>query len=104
MAGTANWFYRTKLGGPYSKAPFIVDRMQGLGGGITNMYDARAEWTMDWNGKKVFTATHRRNRGVPEGGNFTYEDGHVEWLNGKKVYLGAALGSWLCFYRPSNME
>src|SRR3954471_6169379 len=28
--GTADWFFRTKLGGKYSKAPFLIDRLQGL--------------------------------------------------------------------------
>jgi hypothetical protein len=81
-----------------------VDRMQGLGPLVTNMYDSRITWTTDWNGKKVFTATHRRNRGAPEGGNFTYEDGHVEWVNGVRVGLGVALGDWLCFYRPPGVD
>ena len=101
--GTENWFYRVKLNGKYAKAPFLVDRMQGLGSS-TNMYHSTTRWTTDWNGKSVYTATHRRNRGVPEGGNMTYEDGHVEWINGNRIVLGAALGEWLCFYRPPGVD
>lgn len=102
--GTAPWFYRNKLGGKYVKAPFLVDRMQGLGGGYTNMNDPRITWTTDYNGKSVFTATHRRVRGGPEGGNMTFEDGHVEWFNANRVSLGAAIGPWLCFFRPPNVD
>jgi prepilin-type N-terminal cleavage/methylation domain-containing protein len=97
--GTADWFFRTKLGGKYSRAPFLVDRMQGLGSPTTNMYDSRLTWTTDFNGKPVFTATHRRDRGVPDGGNMTFEDGHVDWYNGRKVSLGTVLGSWVCYYK-----
>jgi prepilin-type N-terminal cleavage/methylation domain-containing protein len=104
LGGTADWFYRNKLGGKFSKAPFLIDRMQGYGIGVTNIDDIRATWTADYNGKKVFTATHRRTRGSPEGGNFTYEDGHVEWFNGKRVGLGATIGEWICFFKPPPGE
>lgn len=97
--GTADWFYRDKLGGKFAKAPFLIDRMQGLGPISTNMYDTRIRWTtVDSSGKSVPTATHRKHNGAPEGGNFAYEDGHVEWLNGKRVRVGAALGEWVCFF------
>ncbi|MGE4180526.1 MAG: H-X9-DG-CTERM domain-containing protein, partial [Limisphaerales bacterium] len=33
------------------------------------------------------------------GGNFTFEDGHVEWINGKRVSLGSGSGEWQCFYK-----
>jgi prepilin-type N-terminal cleavage/methylation domain-containing protein len=99
QGGTADWFYRTKLGGKFSKAPILVDRMQGLSSAQpTNMYDARIDWYTDYNGKKVLTANHAGGRGAPDGGNFTFEDGHVEWYNGKKVGLGWVGSPWLCYY------
>ncbi len=73
--------------------------MQGLGPETTNMYDPRLTWTTDYNGKKVFTATHRGARGAPQGGNFAFEDGHVEWITGKKVSLGADIGGWECYFK-----
>jgi prepilin-type N-terminal cleavage/methylation domain-containing protein len=98
--GTADWFFRDKLGGKYSQAPFLVDRMQGLTGGAAKTMDAPTiDWVTDYNGKKVWTANHRRTRGAPEGGNFTFEDGHVDWINQKKISLGSRLGSWVCFYK-----
>ena len=97
--GTAEWFFRQKLGEKYSKAPFLVDRMQGLGPATTNMYDSRLTWVTDFGPKKVFTAVHRRDKGAPDGGNFTFGDGHVDWHAGKRVSLGSVLGSWTCFYK-----
>lgn len=97
--GTADWYFRRKLGGPFSQAPVIIDRMQGIGPATTNMYDPRLTWRTDFEGKKVLTATHRNQNGAPEGGNFGFEDGHVEWMNGKRVDLGAAIGSWMCYFK-----
>ena len=97
--GTADWYFRSKLGGRFASAPILIDRMQGIGPETTNMYDPRLTWTTPYDGKNVPTATHRVARGAPQGGNFAYEDGHVEWFNGKKVSLGAAIGSWMCYFR-----
>ena len=100
--GTADWFFRKKLGGEFSGAPVLVDRMQGLGPSTTNMYDARLKWITDYDGKAVLTATHRGDRGAPEGGNFAFEDGHVEWYKGQRVSLGAgggSIGDWMCFFK-----
>ena len=97
--GTAEWYARTKLGGRYSQAPFLIDRMQGLGSETDDMYASQLVWSTDYNGKQVPTACHRKGNGVPEGGNFTFEDSHVEWITGKKVTLGAAIGSWICFFK-----
>jgi prepilin-type N-terminal cleavage/methylation domain-containing protein len=103
--GTAEWYYRLKLGTEYRRAPILIDRMQGFSPPITdNMYDARLGWrtTSTYTGKSVFTASHHQGNGAPEGGNFLFEDGHVVWLNGKKVALGATggdIGDWLCYYK-----
>lgn len=97
--GTAEWFFRKKLNGPYGNAPILIDRLQAVGSKTTNIYDPRLAWTTDYNGKKVFTAVHRGQRGAPEGGNFTFEDGHVEWYTGKRVSLGSDYGGWQCFFK-----
>ena len=100
--GTADWFYRKKLGGPFSDAPFLIDRLQGVGPLTTNIYDARLKWTTDYNGRKVLTAVHRLGNGAPEGGNFAFEDGHAEWRGGRRVSLGAGggdIGQWMCFFK-----
>ena len=97
--GTKEWYFRKKLGGPYSQAPILIDRLQGIGPVTTNVYDPRLTWTTAYNGKNVLTAVHRVARGAPGGGNFLFEDGHADWVPGKKVGLGAAIGSWMCFFK-----
>ena len=97
--GTAQWFFKKKLGGEFDSAPILIDRLQALGSKTTNMLDPRLTWFTDYNGKKVATAVHRGARGAPEGGNFTFEDGHVEWNQNKKVSLGSDYGGWQCFFK-----
>lgn len=99
---TADWYYRNKLGGRFSQAPILIDRLQGIGPQTTNMYDPRLKWTTDYENKRVFTAVHRRQNGAPDGGNFLFEDGHAEWINGQRISLGAgggAIGDWMCYYK-----
>ncbi len=97
--GTAEWFFRQKLDGPYSNAPFLIDRLQATGSKTTNIYDPRLQWTTDYQGKKVLSSVHRGARGAPEGGNFTFEDGHVDWYQGRRVSLGSDYGGWQCFFK-----
>ncbi|MBI3852375.1 MAG: prepilin-type N-terminal cleavage/methylation domain-containing protein [Verrucomicrobia bacterium] len=105
--GTAEWFYRVKMGTEYRRAPVLIDRMQGFSPPVTdNMYDPRLGWrtTSTYNNKTVMTATHPRSTGAPEGGNFLFEDGSVAWIDGKKVFLGATggdIGSWVCYFKIS---
>jgi prepilin-type N-terminal cleavage/methylation domain-containing protein len=97
--GTADWFFRKKLNGPFGSAPILIDRLQAVGSRTTNIYDPRLQWTTDYNGKKIYSAVHRGFRGAPEGGNFTFEDGHVEWYKGQRVSLGSDYGGWQCFFK-----
>jgi prepilin-type N-terminal cleavage/methylation domain-containing protein len=74
--GLGNWFTRTKLGGSYRLAPVMCDDMEMQGG--------------SWNANPPFVAlgysysgpvsAHVNKGGVPQGGNFLFEDGHVEWI------------------------
>ena len=97
--GTADWFFRKKLNGRFAAAPILIDRLQAVGSRTTNIYDPRLVWTTDFMGKKVLTAVHRMDRGAPEGGNFTFEDGHVEWFPGRRVSLGSDYGGWQLFFK-----
>jgi len=100
--GTKEWFYRTKINDPtYGLAPVLIDKNQALGGYTTNMLDSKLSWYTDYNGKKVATGTHRGARGVPDGGNFLFEDGHVTWMNPRLIGNGASAGSWQCFFKIS---
>jgi prepilin-type N-terminal cleavage/methylation domain-containing protein len=97
--GTADWFFRHKLNGPFASAPFLIDRLQAVGSKTTNIYDLKLAWTTVYNGKNVLTSVHRKARGTPTGGNFTFEDGHVEWFQGQRVSLGSDYGTWQCFFK-----
>ncbi len=97
--GIGPWHYRTKLGGEYMRAPFLIDRLQGLGPRATDVFDRRLRWVTTDAGRNWKTPNHAGPGGPPTGGNFTFEDGHVEWINARKVTLGSASGEWQCFYR-----
>lgn len=100
--GTEEWFYRTKMGGPYSRAPILSDKIQGSGPMATNINDPRLSWTTDFEGRKVRTAAHYVSGALPGGGNFLFEDGHVEWRTSQQITLGAGgggIGSWMCYFK-----
>ena len=97
--GTAEWLFRRKLNGVYGDAPILIDRLQALGTKTTNIFDPKLNWTTDFDGRKVATGVHRGARGVPEGGNFTFEDGHVEWYKSQRVTLGSDYSGWQIFFK-----
>jgi prepilin-type N-terminal cleavage/methylation domain-containing protein len=100
--GTAEWFYRIKLGTTWLRAPVLIDKNQGTGPRTTNIYDSRLNWFQNIDGRKVPSGVHRQARGAPEGGNFVFEDGHVGWFNGRRIGLGAgggSIGDWMCFFK-----
>lgn len=97
--GIGPWHFRKKLGGEFSRAPVLIDRLQGLGPRTTNVYDARLRWSTMDEGRNWKTANHPGQRGAPTGGNFLFEDGHTEWLGGRRVSLGSGSGDWQCFYK-----
>lgn len=69
-----NWVVgRVKMGGPYRRAPIMVD--------IIKYTSMGWFWTTTGpGGNKTYPASSHVNRdGVPNGGNFLYEDGHVSW-------------------------
>jgi prepilin-type N-terminal cleavage/methylation domain-containing protein len=98
--GTRDWFYRRKINDPeFGQAPILVDKNQAIGPFTTNMLAPSLNWSTDYNGRKVPTGTHRAGRGVPEGGNFLFEDGHVSWYTPRQISNGASTGSWQCFFK-----
>jgi prepilin-type N-terminal cleavage/methylation domain-containing protein len=96
--GLGGWHYRKKMGGEFSTAPVVVDRLQGHGIHTTNLFDPRLNWTQTLNGRSLKTANHTTRRGVPDGGNFSFEDGHVEWIHARRLTLGSSQGQWQCYY------
>ena len=108
--GLEGWHLRKKLGGPYRAAPIMIDRLQAVGSWSSSANKGSVVWTTDYNGKKVFTGAHRTGHGEPEGGQFVFEDGHVEWrrlnLNNARatIDVGSQSGSWICFYKIPNVQ
>lgn len=93
------WHARTRFGSEFSYAPVLIDCMQGTGPRTTNIYDSRLIWTTTDGGRSVKTASHAGVGNAPTGGNFLFEDGHVDWYTGKKVSLGSWRGNSQCFYK-----
>jgi prepilin-type N-terminal cleavage/methylation domain-containing protein len=108
------WFYRTRFGSNYRKAPIMMDKIHEIVGG------AYGSWTDNLNGP-VPSSSHYGGGNVPTGGNYLYEDGHVEWLKFKwsGPSKGAAKGSliglgcqmpggggetYLEYFKPTSLE
>ena len=105
LVSTTLWrLARNKIGGLFRKAPIMSDKLQQRSGG---------EWNSTINGQDVANSNHTQ-RGVPTGGNFLYEDGHVEWRGFKyaslgvvaaasKIQLGTS-GNWYQYLKPSDVD
>ncbi len=109
-AGLAEWHFRKKLGGKYRQAPIMSDRLQGLGTWSASANKGSLRWATDYNGKNVMTASHRTSGGVPTGGQFLFEDGHIDWRNFNlsnargTIDVGSQTGDWVLFYKPANIS
>jgi len=105
--GIAEWHSRKKFGGKFNAAPVMSDRLQGMGTWSPSANEGKVTWeTTNTDGTRVLSATHAKpSTGVPEGGNFLFEDGRVEWHNWNihdargTIDLGSKGGDWLCFYK-----
>jgi hypothetical protein len=108
-AGLGEWHFRKKLGGPYRVAPTMSDRLQAVGSWSIAANKGSVTWSTMFEGKSYLTASHRDAAGVPIGGNFLFEDGHVEWRKFSlanpraTVDVGSMTGSWVLFYKPANV-
>jgi hypothetical protein len=97
----APWCTRNKLAGPYRKAPIMADVIEEITGG---------NWVYSFAGTPLSSHIDRNN--VSEGGNFLYEDGHVEWLKFKwggadgtvdpssEIQLGVAYSGYYEYLKP----
>ena len=104
--GLVEWFTRKKMNGPYRKAPTIMDKLQQHSDG---------NWTTTFNGQVQPDSSHRGKNNVPEGGNFCYEDGHVQWRTFKyvspgmaapvsQIQVGTGTPNYYQFLRPSELD
>ena len=70
IAGLDKWMLRKRLGEQYRYAPIMMDRIQ----------DRNGSWLDTGYTPPFPTAAHRGSGGIGVGGNYLYEDGHVQWL------------------------
>ena len=102
--GLGEWVYRKKLGGPYRKAPVMIDKIQAVG----------SLPSLRWFGPTPISTTdfpyanHRNKAGISMGGNFLYEDASVHWRKfdlarlKTTIDIGTVAG-WTVFYRPGDL-
>ncbi len=108
-AGLGEWHFRKKLGTVYRLAPTMSDRLQAVGTWSISGNKGSLTWVTAFEGKNYMTASHRDSGGVPIGGNFLFEDGHVEWRKFSvgnprgTVDVGSMVGTWVLFYKPANI-
>ena len=97
--GLGEWHYKKKLGGKFRLAPLMIDQLQSLQSGRS----------VTWVSGAYKLASHRDRNNSPTGGNFLFEDGHVQWnkydVNNPKgtIDVGSQSGSWVLFYKPQNV-
>jgi prepilin-type N-terminal cleavage/methylation domain-containing protein len=98
---TKEWLLRQKMGTVYSGAPILIDMIQGHGSPGNGTTTTRVTtWYSTDNGKKILNPSHARGgKGQPEGGNFLFEAGNVDWIRYEKVQLGASIPDWLVFFK-----
>ena len=99
-----------KFGGNYRAAPTMSDRLQGTGNWSIPANRGQLTWSGTYNNKFVQFASHRGPAGTPSGGQFLFEDGHVEWFpfrisNARgSIDVGSMMGGWVLFYKIPNIQ
>lgn len=106
----AGWVTRKKFGGPYRLTPVMSDRIQAIGSWNISANSGSLTWQTTYSGAgTVMLSSHRGNGGVPTGGQFLFEEGHVEWYkfnlaNARAtIDVGSSSGNWVLFYKPPNI-
>jgi prepilin-type N-terminal cleavage/methylation domain-containing protein len=110
-AGLAQWCFKKKFGGPFRNAPIMSDRLQAVGNWSIAANKGAVTWVTTWtDGRQYQTASHRGAGGVPAGGNFLFEDTHVDWHKFNvadprhSVDVGSMSSSWVLFYKLPNIN
>jgi len=104
--GLVGWFTRKKMGGEFRRAPTIMDKLQ---------QHTDGNWTTTFSGQTQPDSSHRGQNNIPQGGNFCYEDGHVQWLNFKyvrpgvaapasQIQVGTGSPNYYQYLRPSDLD
>ena len=108
VTGLGAWcLKRPKLGGPYRKAPVMIDRLQ------RTQFKGWSDVSI-YNGKLYPDSNHPGARNVPLGGNFLFEDTRVEWKEFDEanptgtIDVGSTgdgpAGEYIDYYRPAELD
>jgi prepilin-type N-terminal cleavage/methylation domain-containing protein len=91
------WYTRIKLGGQYRNAPVMADSIETYGTGT--IAGAPSPWILPAPYSSP-GANHAGPGGVPFGGNFLYEDGHVDWIkfNGNTSFIAISANNGVQAY------
>jgi prepilin-type N-terminal cleavage/methylation domain-containing protein len=93
--GDPNWVTKMKFSNNLApNAPILTDMIQNIYG---DWYDTQPP------GAPPLSSHLLQNSNVPSGGNFLFEDGHVDWHAMSDV-TQAASSSWNCFYYKININ
>ncbi|MDB6028527.1 MAG: hypothetical protein JWM68_4750 [Verrucomicrobiales bacterium] len=96
--GFGGWHTRTKFGTEFRGAPTMSDQLQ---------YNTTTLWL---NSAGLRLSSHRNEKNIPQGGNFLFEDAHVQWYKydvnntPATIDVGSATGTWKLFYKPYNVQ
>jgi prepilin-type N-terminal cleavage/methylation domain-containing protein len=101
VPGLLGWHLRKKFGTEFRLAPIMSDQLQSKtsGGNII--------WVDSTSGLRW--ASHRNKVNAPQGGQFLFEDGHVQWYKfdvnnpAKTINIGSQKSGWVLFYKPWNI-
>ena len=106
IGGGPEWHSRQKLGGEFTRAPILVDRLSGRGLIRGHCAEARELLKVDrlsgrglirggnvevtqWQIVDRPISNHYRSSAEPSGGNFLFEDGHVSWHQRRGIELAS---------------
>lgn len=95
--GLGEWHYRKKLGGEFSAAPILIDRLQGHGAHSTNLLTQVLSGSCQKMGVRLKRPITPASAGFQTVAIF-FEDGHVQWIQSRNVTLGSSQSQWQCFY------
>ena len=82
------WVEKKAFGGPYWNTPIMMDMKQ--------FSTSMGSWFYN---PSIPFSSHFRPDGLPEGGNYLFEDGHVAWYVNEVIELGATMGGWDFWYK-----
>ncbi len=101
QVGLQGWVTKKRFGGEFSKAPVAMDMKQAYGDLPPPGSSGDAQWFNS--NPHIPVSSHIQPTGEPYGGNFLFEDGHVQWYKSKLVD-GALTGQGWVFFYKINLE